>query len=233
MSEHRPPVWRAWLAEALGTALLVLGGLSGVALANAGVLPKLAAYSVAPGLTILALVYMLSDLSGAHLNPAVTLAFALRGSFPWARLPGYWAAQLLGALIGGGALAALIGVPKPGGQLPHAGTFWLEVACTALLTLVILAAAKRKAEVGTEAGIVVAGTLALCAFVGGSVSAVTLNTALALAWAVFGGAGGGAWPHVLGPLLGSVLAVGLTWALRGGLDGQEASAAQGEQAKQG
>ncbi len=233
MSEQGQPAWRPWLAETLGTALLTVGGLSGVALANAGVLPKLAAYSVAPGLTILALVYMLSDLSGAHLNPAVTLAFALRGSFPWARAPAYWTAQVLGALMGGGALSALIEVPRPGGQLPPGGVFWLEVACTALLTLVILAAAKRKAEVGTQAGIVVAGTLALCAFVGGSVAAVTLNTALALAWGTFGGAGLGAWPNLLGPLLGSTLAAGLTWALRGGLDGQEMSAAQGERAEEG
>lgn len=231
MSGTGQPSWRPWLAEALGTGLLVAFGIGAVALARAGVLPELAANTLAPGLVILALVYLLSDLSGAHFNPAVTLAFALRGSFPWTRVPGHLAAQVLGALAGAWSVAALLPLPRPREQVPPLGAFGLEVACTALLMLVILAAAKRKAEVGPQTGVAVGATLALCHFTAGSVSAVGLNSARALASALFTGTLGGAWPHLLGPLAGGALAAGLTWLLRGPLNGDEAEAAQGKEAR--
>lgn len=223
-----PIAWYPLLSEFLGTSLLITGGLGGVGLASAGLIPKIAAFSVVPGLTILTLVYAFSDLSGAHFNPAITLSFALRGSFAWSKLPGYWAAQLLGALTFGGLLSLALNIPPLVEKVSAGGSFWLETATTAFLTLVILAAAKRKAEVGTSSGIVVAGTLALCLLLAGPFSGVTLNTALALGQTVFGGSQH-AWAHLLGPLLGALLATGLTWVLRGGVDGDEASAAKGDQ----
>lgn len=223
-----PIAWYPLLSEFLGTGLLITGGLGGVGLANAGLIPKIAAFSAVPGLTILTLIYVFSDLSGAHFNPAITLSFALRGSFAWSKLPGYWVAQSLGALTFGSVLSLVLKIPPPVEKVTASGSFWLEAATTAVLTLVILAAAKRKAEVGTSSGIVVAATLALCVLLGGPFSGVTLNTALALGQTVFGGAEH-AWPHLLGPLLGAVVATGLTWVLRGGVDSDEASAAKGDQ----
>jgi aquaporin Z len=226
--EQSLPNWRLWLSEALGTALLVGSGLTAAALVELRLIPPEAGRSVVPGLTILALISMLSDLSGAHFNPAVTLAFALRGSFPWARVPGYVAAQVLGALLTGILVAALLPAPHFRAQVVPVGVLALEVVCTAALVLVILAAAKRKAVVGPQAGLVIGGTLALCGLSAGSVATVTLNTGLGLGGAVANHDWSRAWPHLLGPLLGAALATGLTWALRGGMNGQEQAAAQGE-----
>lgn len=236
--ERRLPVARAWLAEVLGTALLASSGLAATALASRGLLPEAAARSLAPGLTLLSLIYMLSDVSGAHFNPAVTLAFALRGSFPWRRVPGYLAAQLVGALAGGALLAALL--PLPGfrdrgaaGGMTAGGVTGLELTCTAVLVLVILATATRKATLGPQTGLAVGSTLALCSFTAGSLAAVTLNPAVTLAQLIGSGGAQGAGPHLLGPLLGSAVAAGLTWALRGPEHPDEETAAQGEEPRPG
>ncbi|MGY2896004.1 glycerol uptake facilitator-like aquaporin [Deinococcus sp. UYEF24] len=219
---------RCWLAEALGLTLFVTFSLGAAALARVGLLPELAANSLVPGLVVLALVYGLSDVSGAHFNPAVTLAFALRGSFPWVRVPGYLMAQLLGALAGVWLVAAFLPLPRASELIPPWGAFGLETGCTALIILVILATAKRKAEVGDQAGLVISGTLALCLFTFGAVTALGVNTARSLAEALVLGTVLTNWPHILGPLAASVLAVGLTFVLRGPLNQQEEETAKGQ-----
>jgi aquaporin Z len=103
-----------------------------------------------------------------------------------------------------------------------------RVTCTALLMLVILATAKRKAGVGAQAGLVIAGTLSLCLFTAGSVSTIGVNTARSLAAAVVAGRVLTAWPHILGPLVGGALAAGLTCVLRGPLNRDEQESATGQ-----
>ncbi len=228
MSEDHLTTARRWLADALGLAVFVAFSLSAALLAHLGVLPALAADALVPGLVILALVYGLSDLSGAHFNPVVTLAFAVRGSFPWARVPGYLAAQLLGACGGVWLVAACVPLTKAHELVRPWGAFGLETVCTALLLLVILATAKRKAEVGSQAGLVIAGTLGLCLFTAGSVSTIGVNPSRTLAAALFSGTVLAAWPHLLGPFAGGTLATGLTYLLRGPLNQQEAETANGQ-----
>ena len=94
-----PPLRRCLLAEGAGTFALTLvaAGAEVIAVASGGEVGH-AARVTAPGLMVLALIYALGDVSGAHVNPAVTLAFALRGVFSWARVPAYWLAQLAGAI---------------------------------------------------------------------------------------------------------------------------------------
>lgn len=227
MSEHHLLTARRWLAEALGLAAFVTFSLGAAVLASLGILPTLAADALVPGLVILALVYGLSDLSGAHFNPAVTLTFALRGSFPWAQVPGYLAAQLLGACGGVWLVAACAPLPKAHELVRPWGAFGLETLCTALL-LVILATAKRKAEVGSQAGLVIAGTLGLCLYMAGSVSSIGVNPTRTLAATLFSGTVLAAWPHLLGPFAGGALATGLTYLLRGPLNQQEADTAKGQ-----
>jgi glycerol uptake facilitator-like aquaporin len=219
---------RSLSAEVLGTGILVAAGLSGAGLVHAGLLPEAATRTLGPSLTILALIYALSDLSGSHFNPVVTLAFALRGSFPWARLPGYWAAQLAGLLLGGGAAALWTPLPAPVDRVGASGAFGLEVVTTALLLLVILSAAKRKAEIGTQAALAVAATVALCRYLAGSLGTIDFNPLLSLARHLFSESWAGAWPHLSGPVLGALIAVGLTFLLRGRMNGGEVEAAGGE-----
>ncbi|AZI45017.1 aquaporin family protein (plasmid) [Deinococcus psychrotolerans] len=227
MSETHWATARRWVAEALGLSGFVAFSLSAAVLAQLGVLPTLAADALVPGLVILALVYGLSDLSGAHFNPAVTLAFALRGSLPWARVPGYLAAQFLGACGGVWLVSACVPLPKAHELVRPWGAFGLETVCTTLL-LVILATAKRKAEVGSQAGLVIAGTLGLCLFTAGSVSTIGVNPTRTLAAALFSGTVLASWPHLLGPFAGGTLATGLTYLLRGPLNQQEAETAKGQ-----
>ena len=219
---------RRGLAEALGTALLTLASLGADHLAGRGLLNPVAAFTLAPALTVAVLIYALSDLSGAHFNPAVTLAFALRGSFPWRRAPLYLLAQLLGALAGAGVLWATSGLPPTTERVGAGGALGLELGCSLLLVLVVLGTAGRRASVAPAIGLVVGATLALDHFLADPLSAVTMNPARSLAPAALAGELGRAWPHLLGPLLGAALGAGLTFCLRGPLNRQEREAATGQ-----
>ncbi|OLV16481.1 MIP/aquaporin family protein [Deinococcus marmoris] len=221
-------MFRRWLDEGPGLAVFVAFSLGAAALSQGGILPELAAAALVPALVILALVYGLSDLSGAHFNPAVTLAFALRGSFPWAQVPGYLAAQLLGACAGVWLVTACVPLPSAHERVPPWGAFGLEAGCTALLLLVILATAKRKAEVGSQAGLVIAGTLGLCLFTADSLSTIGVNPTRTLAAALFSGTVLASWPHLLGPFAGGTVATGPTYLLRGPLNQQEKETANGQ-----
>ena len=228
MDRQEPKLLQCWLAEALGIGIFVAFSQGAGALAQRGVLPDAGAVALVPGLVILALIFGLSDLSGAHFNPAITLAFALRGSFPWKKVPVYLTAQMLGALAGVWLIYTLLPLPKAHEQVSPWGAFWLEAGCTAVLTLVILATAKRKADVQSQAGLVIAGTLALCLYTAGSVTTLGVNPALALAVVLFGTAKLLVWPHLLGPLIGSSLAAVLTFLLRGTFNREEKETANGQ-----
>lgn len=219
---------RRLAAEALGTFALTFASLGAGVLARAGLLPEAAAFTLAPALTVLAMVYALGDVSGAHINPAVTLAFAARGSFPWRRLPAYWAAQLLGAFLAALALRAAAPLPQGAHRSGPAGDFGLEVAAAAFLLVVVLATAKRRAALAPSLGLVVAATVALDHFLTNAVSEVTMNPARTLGPALLENRVADAGPHVLGAFAGALLGVGLTWALRGPHNRDEAAAGQGD-----
>jgi aquaporin Z len=215
-SEARPA-----LAEAVGTFALVLAGTGAIvvddsrggALGHAGI-------AMTFGLVVMAMIYALGEVSGAHLNPAVTLAFVAARRFPAARAPAYVAAQLAGAFAASGVLALLFPEhPTLGATLP-AGAAWqslvLEVLLAGLLMLVILRVSSGASEVGLLAGAAIGATVGLEALFAGPVSGASMNPARSLAPALVSGATRDLWVYLLAPLLGACAAVPLCRALSPG-----------------
>src|SRR5205823_7092530 len=126
-----------------------------------------AARAAAAGLTVMAMIFAISDISGAHINPAVTLGFAMRGAFPWRRVPWYWLAEFGGAILAALCLRSLLGnIEHTGMTMPHFGVwraFAFEILLTFFLFSVILATATQEAVIGKESALAVGGTVATCA----------------------------------------------------------------------
>lgn len=224
---------RRLAAEALGTFALTGTAAAGDVVAAALHVPvSEPVKAVAPALAVAAVIFTMGDVSGAHINPAVTLAFAVRRAFPWRRVPGYLLAQLAGAVAAALTLRALFGrVGGLGATRPHTsyGTvFVVEVLLTTFLVLVILQAATRESLVGPEGAFPVGFTIALAGLIGISVSGASMNPARSLGPVLAGGGSAGWWLYVLGPLTGALLAVGLAWILRGPYTEKEEETASGE-----
>ena len=153
---------RRLFAETVGTFFLTLVGAGGevVAVVTKGEVSTTAKF-VAPGLVVMALIYSLGDVSGAHFNPVVTLAFAIRGVFRWSLLPSYWCAQVGGASLAAGTLWIIFGkvahLGAPHATVSSAEAFAVEVALTWLLLTVILNTATRARVIGPNAAIAVGG----------------------------------------------------------------------------
>ncbi|MGI8746916.1 MAG: MIP/aquaporin family protein [Deinococcus sp.] len=234
MGEAAEQVWsarrvgRALVAEVLGTFLLTFVSIGALLLARLGLLPEVAATVFPPGLMVLALIYALGDVSGAHINPVVTLAFAVRGAFPWRLVGPYWLAQFTGSLLAGLLTLSFSHLPPPHERLAAGGAALLDAGCTALLLLVILGTAHRSSGLKPALGLAVGATVGLDHFLSNSVSAVSMNPARGLGPALLSGELSDAWPHLLGPVAGCLLAVLLTWATRGSLTEAEQEAAEGE-----
>lgn len=178
------------------------------------------ARALAPGLLVMAMIYAIGNRSGAHFNPAVTLAFTLRRLFPPAWLVPYWIAQLVGATIAGALLVALFGSAAQAGvttpkvvDAPVAVV--LEVVLTTFLGLVILGTANRYQLIGPEAAIPVGATIALCGLVALPIEGASMNPARSLGPAIATAHLGDAWIYVLGPAVGAIIAVGLARLLHG------------------
>jgi aquaporin Z len=224
---------RRLFSELLGTFMLtfVAAGGSVIAAVTAGE-PSQPAQVVAPALLILALIYSLGPISGAHFNPAVTFAFALRGNFPWARVPGYFIMQFIGAALAGLLLKALFGdVGGLGANLPHHGSttsLVMEVILTFILVTVILATAANYKVVGHNAALAVAATIALNGLFAAPISGASMNPARSLGPALVSANLSDAWIYIVGPFLGSLAAVGIAWFLRGPGSPYATSAATGD-----
>jgi aquaporin Z len=226
--------WRRLFSEVFGTFFLVLvaaGGSVVNARSHGGV--PLDARVVAPGLMVMAIIYFMGTVSGAHLNPAVTCAFALRGNFPWKRVPGYLAAQLAGAILAAGFLRAVFGnVGDLGATSPGAGSSgWtaalIELVLTAGLVSVILGTASGARNIGANAALAVAGYIILAGLWAAPISGASMNPARSLGPAIVGGHWTDGWAYVVGPLLGGLVAVGFAWILRGPPSVTANEAAQG------
>jgi aquaporin Z len=210
------------LAEAGGTFFLVLVA-AGAGVVNAvshGQVGRTAAVT-APGLMVLAMIYTIGETSGAHINPAVTVAFAARGNFPWRRVPGYLLAQCAGAAGAAGLLrglfgtAGMLGATVPGRGASAAQALAVEAVLTLGLVSVILGTASGARNVGHNAAIAVGGYVALAGLWASPVSGASMNPARSLGPALLGGGLGQLWIYLAGPLAGGLLAVALAWALRG------------------
>jgi aquaporin Z len=206
-----PGLARRCAAEAVGTFALVFAGtgaivvdtVSGGAVTHVGI-------AAAFGLVVMTMIYALGDVSGAHMNPAVSAAFCLAGRFPGRDLIPYAASQCGGALAASLLLAGLfpgteLGVTRPVAGVGPALAF--ELALTAMLMLVILGVSTGAREKGLTAGIAVGGCVALAALVGGPVSGASMNPARTLGPALASGDLAGLWIYLLAPVAGAALAV--------------------------
>ena len=211
---------RRLFAELLGTFALTFVAAGGevIAVISGGAISP-AARAVAPGLLVMAMIYTLGSQSGAHFNPVVTLAFTLRRDFPWKRIPGYWGAQIVGAVLAALLLRALFGlVGHLGATVPHHGTgeaVVMEVVLTFLLVTVILGTATNHRLTGPNAAIAVGGTIALLGLFAAPISGASMNPFRSLAPALVSGQLADAWIYIVGPLAGALLAVIVAWLLRG------------------
>ena len=237
MTHSRPPgpdLARRLAAEVCGTFALVFVAAGGDAMSRVtDHAVSEAARGVAPGLMVAALIYAIADVSGAHFNPVVTLAFTLRGLFPASWVPGYWAAQALGALVAGLLLSGLFGDALVAGvSTPHvaaATALVLEIVLTALLVTVVLGTADRARVIGPNAALAVGATIALCGLIALPVEGASMNPARSLGPALVTGHTGDLWLYIVGPAAGSVVAALLARLLRGdgADDGKDREAARG------
>lgn len=232
-SERVVQEWRRLLAECIGTFMLVLveaGGVVIAALFHQDV--NSAAHYVSCGLIVMAIIYALGSTSGAHINPAITFAFALRKDFPWRRVPGYWLAQLLGAIVAALVIRLLFGnVQHLGAPLPHLETsvvFLVEALLTFVLVTVILGVAPKGELVGNNVAISTGGTIALCGLFAGRISGASMNPARAFGPYLISGDPGVAWLYILAPFAGALVAAGAAWLLRGGTNSKAVEAAKGK-----
>ncbi|HTP23771.1 MAG TPA: MIP/aquaporin family protein [Solirubrobacteraceae bacterium] len=213
--------YRRLFAEALGTFLLVLAAAGGGVLHAKGQI-SLSAAVVAPGLTVMAVILFMGAVSGAHLNPVVSIAFALRRDFPWYRVPWYVLSQLVGATLAALFLLAVFGnVEHLGATLPGPGyhawqALLLEIVLTSGLVSVILGTASRAQNVGSVGALGVGGYIALAGLWAAPVSGVSMNPARSFGPALVSGDWSAYWVYVVGPLVGAVIAVAGAVMLRGG-----------------
>ena len=214
---------RRLFSEVLGTFFLVLVAAGG-GMVNArfgGHAIPAPALVVAPALMVMAIILFMGTVSGAHLNPAVSVAFALRGDFPWKRVPGYIIAQFAGAVLATLLLWALIGrhgnagltLPGPGIPAPVA-MLWEMVLTTGLIS-VILGTASGAQQVGSFAAIGVGSYIALAGLWGSLVSGASMNPARSLGPALVLGDWTAWWAYLAGPVAGGAIAVGIAYVLRG------------------
>jgi aquaporin Z len=212
--------YRRLFAELLGTFLLVLVAAGGGVLHAKGQI-SLSAAVVAPGLMVMAVVLFMGAVSGAHLNPVVSLAFAMRRDFPWNRVPRYIVAQLVGAVLACLFLLAVFGnVEHLGATLPgHGYAPWqallFEIVLTGGLVSVVLGTASAAQNVGTIGALGVGGYIALAGLWSAPVSGTSMNPARSFGPALVSGDWTAYWVYVAGPLAGAVIAVGCAQILRG------------------
>jgi aquaporin Z len=227
--------WRRLFAELFGTFLLVLVGAGGavVAATSHGAVSRGAAV-VSPGLMVMAIILFMGAVSGAHLNPAVTIGFWLRGDFPRGRVVPYILVQLAGAVlaclfvdkvIGS---AAAVGATLPGAHVADWKAALIEGVLTIGLVSTILGTASRAQNVGTLSAVAVGGYIALAGLWSSPLTGASMNPARSFGPDLIRGDFAHYWPYVAGPLAGGLLAVAIAWILRGpGGDPGGLTAAQG------
>jgi aquaporin Z len=228
--------WRRLFSELLGTFFLVLVAAGGGMMSHAfpGVISHSAAV-VAPALMVMGVILFMGKISGAHLNPAVSFAFALRGDFPWRRVPGYVIVQLAGAVLAALVLHAVVNVSATfGSNYPASGysdmaAFWMELILTTGLVSVILGTASGAQNVGVIGAFGVGAYIALAGLWGSPISGASMNPARTFGPDVVGTTFTGYWVYIAGPLAGAAIAVVIAFVLRGRGGGQSgAGAAQGD-----
>ena len=226
---------RRLFGEVFGTFLLVLvaagaGVVNAVSLGSVGRVASV----VAPGIMVMAIILFMGAVSGAHLNPAVSIGFAARGDFPWRRVPGYIIAQLFGATIACGFLwlmfgrAGMLGATEPGPGISELQAMLMELVLTLGLVSTILGTASKAQSVGPLAALAVGGYIALAGRLGSPISGASMNPARSCGPDLMLLNFTHLWVYVVGPIAGALLAVVVAYMLRGpGGDEPAIEAAQG------
>ena len=210
---------RQLAAEFVGTFALVFAGAGAImvdaqthALGHVGV-------AITFGLVIMAMIYAVGHISGAHFNGAVTFAFALSRHFPWSRAAAYWGAQLLGAIVAAALLRGSLGnVAHVGATLPSGSqgqSFLWELVLTFFLMFVIMAVATDTRAVGEAAAIAIGGTVGLDAMFGGPISGASMNPMRSAGPALVSGDLHALWLYVVAPVLGAAAAALAYQLIRG------------------
>ncbi len=224
-----PALLRALAAELIGTFALVFAGAGAVMvdakthqLGHTGV-------AIAFGLVIMVMVYGVGHISGAHFNPAVSVAFALTRHFPWPRVAAYSAAQVGGALLAAAILRGSLGdVAQVGATLPAGSqgqSFLWEIVLTFLLMFVIMAVATDARAAGEAAAIAIGGTVGLDAMFGGPISGASMNPARSIGPALVSGDLHALWLYIAAPLVGAGLGALAYQLVRGEQVGAKVEAA--------
>lgn len=217
--------WRRLFSELFGTFLLVLVGAgSPVVAAATGVTLGQGAAVTAPGLMVMAIILFMGAVSGAHLNPAVSIAFAVRHDFPWRRVPGYIVVQLTGATLACLFLWAtfgkigMLGATEPGNGITAGQAMVIELVLTVGLVSVILGTASRAQNVGSLSAIAVGGYIILAGLWASPVSGASMNPARSFGPDLVNLDFHNYWVYVVGPISGAVIATVLAFILRGAGD---------------
>jgi aquaporin Z len=220
MSDQSGELWRSLVAEAAGAFVLVFAGTAAVVVNGLYGSVTHVGVSLVFGLVVLALIYAVGDVSGAHLNPAVTTAFWLAGRFPAARVPAYAVSQFAGALTASLTVRLLFPAHDTlGATLPAGGawqSFVLEVLLTLFLMFVVLCVSTGAKEKGITAGFAVGAVIGLEALFGGPVSGASMNPARSMGPAVVSGHLEYLWVYLAAPVLGAAAAVPLCQCVHGG-----------------
>lgn len=202
---------KSYFAEWLGTFALIFCGTGAVIVdhQSGGSLGHLG-ISITFGLLVMSLIYSLGSISGAHFNPAVSIAFTLAKRFPVERLPGYVMAQIIGAIFASGALkilfpeASSLGATEPSGA--ELQSLILEIILTFFLMLVILQVATGSKEQGMFAGIAIGSMVTMAALFAGPICGASMNPARSIGPGLVSGQMRGLWIYMIGPVLGASLA---------------------------
>jgi aquaporin Z len=228
--------WRRLFSEILGTFLLVLVGAgSGVVNAVSNNAISRSAAVTAPGLTVLAVILFMGAISGAHLNPAVSIAFATRGDFPWRRVPGYIIAQLIGSTLaclllwGMFGKVGMLGATEPGPGISDWQAFIMEFVLTAGLVSTILGTASKAQNLGPISAFGVGAYIILAGLWSSPISGASMNPARSFGPDLVLLDFSHYWVYIIGPIAGGLLAVGFAYILRG--HGSGILAAQGRLAE--